>query len=155
VSQTIIPAAIRKTLEVKASPQKAFDVFTAGIGRWWPKEHTIGKAPLEEAVIEPRVGGRWYGRDVEGGEDNWGDVLAWEPPGRLLLAWRISSQWVCDPTVHTEVEVTFTDLGDGRCRVDFEHRELQNLGLGADVAAEAMNDGWGMILDRYRAAAEG
>jgi uncharacterized protein YndB with AHSA1/START domain len=154
VSQTIIPAAIRKTLEVKASPQKAFEVFTAGIGRWWPKEHTIGKAALDTAVIEPRVGGRWYGRDVEGGEDNWGDVLAWEPPGRLLLAWRISGQWVCDPSVHTEVEVTFTDLGDGRCRVDFEHRDLHNLGLGADVAAEGMNDGWGMILDRYRAAAE-
>lgn len=154
MSQTITPAAIRKTLEVRATPQKAFEVFTGGIDRWWPKDHTIGKAPLERAVIEPRVGGRWYGIDVEGGEDNWGDVLAWEPPGRLLLAWRISSKWVCDPSVHTEVELTFTDLGDGRCRVDFEHRDLANLGEGADTAAVSMDSGWEGILGRFKAVAE-
>jgi uncharacterized protein YndB with AHSA1/START domain len=154
LNQTIIPAAIRKTLEVKATPQKAFEVFTAGIDRWWPKSHTIGKAPLKRAVIEPRAGGRWYGIDVEGGEDDWGEVLAWEPPGRLLLAWRISAHWVCDPAVHTEVEVRFTDLGDGRCRVDFEHRDLQNLGAGAETAAASMDGGWGTILGLYQAAAE-
>jgi uncharacterized protein YndB with AHSA1/START domain len=154
LSQTITPAAIRKTLEVRATPQKAFQVFTAGIDRWWPKDHTIGKAPLDRAVIEPRVGGRWYGLDVEGGEDDWGEVLAWEPPSRLLLAWRISGEWVCDPSVHTEVEVNFTDLGDGRCRVDFEHRDLANLGKSAAAAAASMDRGWGTILGLYKAAAE-
>ena len=54
MSQTITPAAIRKTLEVHATPQKAFQVFTDGIDRWWPKDHTIGKAPLKQVVIEPR-----------------------------------------------------------------------------------------------------
>ncbi|MDB5495189.1 MAG: ATPase [Phenylobacterium sp.] len=154
MSQTITPAAIRKTLEVRATPQKAFQVFTDGIDRWWPKDLTISKAPLKQVVIEPRVGGRWYGIDVDGAEDDWGDVLAWEPPGRLLLAWRISGKWVCDPSVHTEVEVTFTDLGDGRCRVDFEHRDLANLGEGADTAAVSMDSGWGGILGRFKAAAE-
>jgi uncharacterized protein YndB with AHSA1/START domain len=151
---TIKPADIRKSLEVRASPEKAFSVFTAGIDRWWPKTHTIGKAPLKEVVIEPKVGGRWYGLDVEGGEDDWGDVLAWEPPRRLVLAWRINGRWACDPAVHTEVEVIFTDLGDGRCRVDFEHRDLQNLGEGAAEAAASMTSGWGTILDLYKAVAE-
>jgi uncharacterized protein YndB with AHSA1/START domain len=151
---TITPAPIRKTLTVRATPEKAFKVFTAGIDRWWPKSHTIGKAPLKEVVIEPRVGGRWYGRDVEGGEDDWGDVLAWEPPGRLVLAWRISARWVCDPAVHTEVEVRFTDLGDGSCRVDFEHRDLQNLGEGVETAVVSMTSGWGSILELYQTAAE-
>jgi uncharacterized protein YndB with AHSA1/START domain len=154
LSQTITPAAIHKTLEVRATPRKAFQVFADGIDRWWPKNLTIGKAPLKQVVIEPRVGGRWYGIDVDGGEDDWGDVLAWEPPGRLLLAWRISSKFVCDPSVHTEVEVTFTDLGDGRCRVDFEHRHLANLGEGAAAAAVGMDSGWGGILDRFKAVAE-
>jgi uncharacterized protein YndB with AHSA1/START domain len=151
---TITPAPIRKTLELRASPEKAFRVFTAGIDRWWPKSKTVGKAPLKEVVIEPRVGGRWYGLDVEGGIDLWGDVLAWEPPGRVLLAWRISSRWQCDPKVHTEVEVTFTDLGDGRCRVDFEHRDLANLGEGALESAQLMDGGWGGILEQYKAVAE-
>lgn len=151
---TITPAPIRKTLEIRATRERAFQVFTAGIDRWWPKSHTIGKAPLKEVIIEPRVGGRWYGLDVEGGEDDWGDVLAWEPPGRLLLAWRISARWVCDPAVHTEVEVIFTDLGDGRCRIDFEHRDLQNLGEGALEAVRSMDSGWGSILQAYTAVAE-
>lgn len=154
MSQTILPAPIRKTLEVRATPEKAFRVFTAGIDRWWPKTHTIGKHPLKQAVIEPRVGGRWYGVDVEGGEDVWGEVLAWEPPGRLLLAWRINGEWACDPSVHTEVEVIFTDLGDGGCRVDFEHRDLINLGKGAETAAAGMDSGWGGILEMFKTAAE-
>jgi uncharacterized protein YndB with AHSA1/START domain len=154
LSQTITPAAIRKTLTVRATPEKAFQVFTAGMDRWWPKTHTIGKAPLKEVVIEPRVGGRWYGLDVEGGEDDWGDVLAWEPPGRLLLAWRINAKWACDPAVHTEVEVIFTDLGGGTCRVDFEHRDLANLGEGAESAAASIDSGWGTILGLYKAVAE-
>lgn len=57
--RTIAPADIRKTLMVKASPQKAFDVFTAGHDRWWPRTHTIGQTPLKTAVLEPGVGGRW------------------------------------------------------------------------------------------------
>jgi uncharacterized protein YndB with AHSA1/START domain len=153
-TQTITPAPIRKTLEVRATRAKAFRVFTDGIDRWWPKTHTIGKAPLARAVIEPRAGGRWYGIDVDGGEDDWGEVLAWEPPGRLLLAWRISGTWVCDSSVHTEVEVIFTDLGDGRCRVEFEHRDLANLGEGAETAAASMTSGWGTILGLFQAEAE-
>ena len=105
MSQTIQPAAIRKSLTVAASPETAFKVFTEGFDRWWPKTHTIGKAALAKAVIEPREGGRWYGLDGNGHEDEWGDVLAWEPPERLLLAWRINGLWTYDPTLLTEIEV--------------------------------------------------
>jgi uncharacterized protein YndB with AHSA1/START domain len=151
---TIKPAAIRKTLTVRASPQKAFSVFTDGIDRWWPKSHTIGETPLKRTVIEPGVGGRWYGLSEAGVEDVWGDVLAWEPPHRLVLAWRISGQWKCDPAVHTEVEVVFTDLGDGATRVEFEHRMLENLGEGAEATRGQMDGGWGMILGLFKDVVE-
>jgi uncharacterized protein YndB with AHSA1/START domain len=154
-AHTIIPAAIRKTLVVKASPQKAFSVFTEGFDRWWPKAHTVGETPLATAVIEPRLGGRWYGRSQAGVEDVWGDVLAWEPPTRLLLAWRINGEFKCKPSVHTEVEVRSTDLGDGSTRVDFEHRDLQNLGANAEKARESMDGGWAGILAAFKTVVEG
>lgn len=154
MSQLIQPAAIRKTLEVRAAPAKAFAVFTDGFDRWWPRSHTIGKSPLKRAVIEPGVGGRWYGVDEDGGEDDWGEVLAWEPPARLLLAWRINGRWTYDPSVLTEVEVCFTDLGDGRTRVDFEHRHLERLGDGGEEASQAMSGGWSGILESFKATAE-
>lgn len=154
MSPTIKPAPIRKTLTLRATPEKAFRVFTQGIDRWWPRTHHIGEGELARAVIEGRAGGRWYGIDDRGREEDWGEVLAWEPPRRLLLAWRINAKFECDPRVHTEVEVRFSDLGDGGCRVDFEHRDLAGLGAGALETAARMDGGWGHILELYRQTAE-
>ena len=60
MTQHIRPAPIRKTVTVKAPPEAAFQVFTAGMGRWWRPDHHIGKSPLKDVVLEPRVGGRWF-----------------------------------------------------------------------------------------------
>jgi uncharacterized protein YndB with AHSA1/START domain len=87
----IKPAPVRKSVSVAAPPETAFRVFTAGFDSWWPRTHSIGEAALKTAVIEPRTGGRWYGLLENGSEAEWGDVLAWEPPRRLLLAWRIGA----------------------------------------------------------------
>ena len=35
-------APVRKSIRVAASQAHAFEVFTAGLGRWWPLEHGIG-----------------------------------------------------------------------------------------------------------------
>jgi uncharacterized protein YndB with AHSA1/START domain len=154
--QAIQPAAIRKSFTVRATPEKTFAVFTDGFDRWWPKSHTIGSSPLKRAVLEPGVGGRWYGLAEDGTENEWGDVLAWEPPHRLLLAWRINGQWTHDPNLHTEVEVRFTALDGGETRVDFEHRDLERLGTGPAVeqTRASMDGGWGGILEGFKAVAE-
>jgi hypothetical protein len=39
---TIRPAPVRKSLVVKATPEKSFTAFTSGIGRWWPRSKSIG-----------------------------------------------------------------------------------------------------------------
>jgi uncharacterized protein YndB with AHSA1/START domain len=157
VSQTIQPAAIAKTLTVRATPEKAFAIFTDGFDRWWPKTHSIGDSPLKKAVLEPGVGGRWYGLHEDGSEGLWGDVLVWEPPTRLLLAWRITHQWGYDPNLLTEVEVRFTALPGGETRVDFEHRGLERFG-DSDAAAQtrvSMDGGWSTILDGFKAVVDG
>ena len=156
MNQTIVPAAIRKSLTVAVNPERAFAVFTDGFDRWWPKTHTVGKAPLKRAVIEPREGGRWYGIDENGHEDDWGDVLAWEPPNRLLLAWRINGNFVYDPQVLTEVEVLFRPTAEGHTQVEFEHRHLERLGENAEHGRAMMDspNGWGGILEGFRRAAE-
>ena len=147
----IKPAPVRKTLMVEAPAEHCFDVFTAGFSRWWPRSHHIGASEMKGGVIEPRAGGRWYEIGEDGSECQWGDVLVWEPPSRLVLAWRLGADFTYDPALLTEVEVTFTPAGGDRTRVDLEHRLIENMGERAAEARESVDSpgGWGSILAAF------
>ena len=149
----IKPAPVRKSVTVEAPITRAFDMFTAGLGRWWPSTHSVGKSAIKTAVIEPRIGGRWYEIGEDGNECNWGDVLAWEAPTRILLAWRIGVDWQYHRDLHTEVDVRFTALGENSTRVDLEHRLLENMGATAEKAREIFKSdgGWTGLLAGYQA----
>jgi uncharacterized protein YndB with AHSA1/START domain len=154
MTTTITPAPVRKSIRVKAPPTRAFEVFTAGMGRWWIKTHSINASPLADVIIEPRAGGRWFERGEDGSECPWGHVIAWEPPSRLLLAWQIGGDWKFDPDLVTEVEVRFTPERDGT-RVDLEHRNIERFGANADAIRAAFEspEGWGGLLDSFAAIA--
>jgi uncharacterized protein YndB with AHSA1/START domain len=149
----IQPAPVRKSIFVNAPPERAFDIFANGIGRWWPKSHKIGAADLDRPVIEPRTGGRWYEIDVDGSQCEIGKVLAWEPPARLLLAWKLDPEWKFDPDLVTEVEVLFT-AEEGGTRVNLEHRHLERMGDRAEAVRELVDspNGWGLLLQLYSEA---
>jgi uncharacterized protein YndB with AHSA1/START domain len=144
---TIAPIVHR--IEVKAPPARAFDLFAARIGEWWPKGRSIGRNPHAAIVIEPVAGGRWFERDAEGNETRWGKVLAWEPPSRLLLGWQINTQWVFDPDLLTEVELTFAPADGGGTLVTLEHRDLERFGTDAAAHAGRLNGGWPGILGPF------
>jgi uncharacterized protein YndB with AHSA1/START domain len=154
MNQTTI-APVRHSVTVPISAQRAFTLFTEGFNTWWIGHH-IGDAELAEAVIEPRVDGRWYERGVDGTECDWGKVLVYEPPGRLVMTWQLNSDFKFDPDLShaSEVEVRFTESG-GRTTVDFEHRYIERLGAGADELAKQVSSegGWPAILDLYAKAA--
>jgi uncharacterized protein YndB with AHSA1/START domain len=145
-----------KQFVVEASQERAFQVFTDGIDRWWPREHHIGKSPLKRAVIEPKMGGRWYAICQDDTECDTGKVLAWDPPRRLVLSWQLTAQWVFDSSFVTEIEVTFTAEGPNRTLVRFEHRNLERYGEAAPELRKriAAQDGWGKTLDAFKHAAE-
>lgn len=155
-TRVIRPAPVRKVVLVKVAPQRAFEVFTAGFARWWPgASHHIGQAPYKTAVIEPRAGGRWYEIGEDGSQCPWGDVLAWEPPSRLLLAWRIGADWQYHADLETEVEVTFVADGEGT-RVTLEHRRLERMGEAAEGLRAQIDSegGWTGIMALYAAEAD-
>ena len=151
MDQTIRPAPVRKSVRVNAPPQRAFEVFTAGIGRWWPKSHHICKSDLDTHVIEPRAGGRWYERGVDGVECDVGKVLVWDPPSRLVLAWQLTPGWTYDPELITEVEVQFIADGVNATRVELEHRNLERMGERAEAMRQQIDspNGWGALLQLF------
>ena len=146
-------APIRRSVVVKAPPARAFTAFTKDMARWWPAFATIGANPFVAVVVEPREGGRWFERDAEGNETEWGKVLAWEPPGRVVLAWQIDAAFKYDPNLITEVEMTFTTQPDGATLATFEHRNLERMGDSAAALAEMLGNGWVGIVDGYAAFA--
>jgi uncharacterized protein YndB with AHSA1/START domain len=152
--RTIQPAPVRKTLVVKADIERSFTAFTSRIGSWWPRNRTLGSAPQADVIIESRIGGRWYERGADGSECEWGKVLRWEPPSRLVLAWQIDANFKYDPGCVTEVELKFTALGAEKTRVEFEHRHLERLGERSQIVRDMLDSGWVGILDLYVKAAQ-
>lgn len=149
--------SVQKTIVVNAPLARAFKVFTEGLDKWWPRSHKIGQAALQRAVLEPRAGGRWYEVGEDGAQCEWGKVLVYEPPHRLVLAWQINALWQFDGTLVTEVEVKFIAEDEKRTRVELEHRNLERFGAHAAEIRKTFESeqGWGGILEGFSRAVTG
>jgi uncharacterized protein YndB with AHSA1/START domain len=149
--------AVRHDVVVRTSPERAFEIFTADIGTWWPKTHTILSAPVAEVVFEPRVGGRVYDRGVDGTIGEWSRVLEFTPPRRIVLAWLLDGEWRYDPDLDhaSRVTVGFAPDGEGT-RVSLVHEEFERHGAGAASVAGGVDgpNGWPGLLPLFAAAAD-
>jgi uncharacterized protein YndB with AHSA1/START domain len=146
------PNSVRKVVSVDAPQNVAWQVFTGQLGTWWPLAmYKIGKAKAVDAIIEPRVGGRWYERGEDGSTCDWGRVLAWEPHSRLLLSWDITADWQYDAALQTEIEVRFIAEGTSKTRVELEHRRLDRYGDRRDEMRTIFDQtgDWGQLLRAF------
>jgi uncharacterized protein YndB with AHSA1/START domain len=150
------PNSVRKVVDVAAPLDVAWRVFTEGMGGWWPLgQYKIGKAEAVDAIVEPHVGGRWYERGKDGNTSDWGSVLVWEPPSRLVLSWDITADWQYDPELKTEIEIRFIAQGNDATRVELEHRRLDRYGARRDEMRRIFDSGgdWGRLLEMFGKAA--
>ena len=149
--------SVRHTITVEAPREHAFEVFTRGIDTWWFRDHSIGTEPLKEVVMEPCKGGRVFERGIHGAECDWGRVLAYEPPSRVVLSWHLNGQWQYDPDpAHaSEVDVRFIPDGPGRTTVEFEHRHIERA-VGAEQLRAGVDSegGWNGLLAMFAAKAK-
>jgi uncharacterized protein YndB with AHSA1/START domain len=156
MNQPATDPTIRKTITVEAPQARAFAVFADQMGSWWPLEtHTTGSAKAQTVIVEPHAGGRWFERGIDGSECDWGSVIAYEPPARLLLNWQLGTEWRYDPEINTEVEIRFIAEAETRTRVEFEHRGLAEAYGDKAEGMHASFDGpggWTDILDHYARA---
>jgi uncharacterized protein YndB with AHSA1/START domain len=155
MTPTLTIAPVRKSIRVNTGQTHAFDVFTAGLGRWWPRTAKIGNAPLKMSVLEPRLGGRWYELGEDGSQTDVGKVLLWDPPQRFVVSWDINSSWKPDTAVNSEVEVRFIADGPDATLVELEHRKFEQ--MGAEPGAKMRKDvdgGWPRMLEHFKREAE-
>ena len=151
--------AVSKSVVVKATPARAFEVFTAGFDSWWPRgHHLIEDSPLDHVGIEPRVGGRCYELTEDGRTCTWGRVLTWDPPRGLSYTWEIQPDWGIVPPEGgpaSTVTVTFEAV-EGGTRVGIVHSGLEVHGEGWQSMRDAIDgeQGWNGMLLAYAAVAE-
>jgi activator of Hsp90 ATPase-like protein len=149
VTETVTGAPIVKSVHVECSPERAFEVFTRDVARWWPTEtHALHPGEVREVVWEEREGGEVYEIGRTGEKALWATVLAWAPPDGFTIAWRVNAE----AEAATEVEVRFTPDAGGT-RVDLEHRHWERLGERAAETMASYRSGWDFVLGRFVAHA--
>jgi uncharacterized protein YndB with AHSA1/START domain len=153
MTTTIQP--LRASITVRRSPDDAFRLFTRDMGTWWPVDlHSLaadeheGRVRVESLTFEEGRGGRIVERMSDGTEGTWGTVLIWEPPSRVVLAWKPNT----NERPPTELEVRFTPDGAGTL-VELEHRGWERLGEVAEEARTSYGQGWTRVLSRFATAA--
>ena len=125
MAKTVEEAVVRKSIRVQVPIEQAFSVFVEQMEMWWPPAHHIGEKPFASIFVEPRVGGRWYERDVEGrvrlgysegvGSAAAGDVLVASGTGLEVRA-RI---WQRRATLRSDLRATgLRGLGRARAQRD-------------------------------------
>jgi uncharacterized protein YndB with AHSA1/START domain len=136
--------AVHESILVDAPLDDAFDYFTSRMSEWWPLEiASYGGHRARDIFLEPRVGGRFFERFVDGDELQVGSVVDCDRPERIVFTWR-AADWDGE----TEVEVTFTPVTEGT-RVDLTHRGFDRIGpVGPDVAAK-FRGGWPGVIAAY------
>ena len=83
---TRAPAPVRSAVTVPQSPAEAFALFAERLVDWWPREYTWAQDTLQRIGVDPQIGGRCYEIGPHEFPADWGRVLAWDRPARLLLA---------------------------------------------------------------------
>ena len=141
---------IRLSFEVECSVDHAFRVWTALTSLWWPADHTVTVEEGLAVVFEPRVGGRIFERTATGEEHDWGEILEWDPPRRLMYLWHLRA----DRADATEVEIRFHPSSTaGSTVVEIEHRGWERLGDRGQQRRDGNLGGWRTLLPHYVEAA--
>jgi uncharacterized protein YndB with AHSA1/START domain len=151
--EAVPSTSVKRTIRVNVPIEKAFQVFTERMGAWWPASHHIAAQPFHDVVVEPREGGRWFERDNNGAECDWGRVLSWEPPYRLTLSWQLQPDWKysADMSRASEVALEFIAEGNQATRLELEHRHIERHGEGWENLRKGVDapGGWTGILETF------
>jgi uncharacterized protein YndB with AHSA1/START domain len=138
-------APVVKTVKINLPVNAAFRLFTEDVNRWWPlATHSVFGDEAVSCTLEGRVGGRFYEMHRDGRQSEWGQVLVWEPPHRVVFTMHPGRT----RDTAQEVEVTFQGEARGT-RVTLTHRGWENLGEQAKVMRGRYDHGWEGVLEKY------
>ena len=142
---------VRKSVTVPATPQRAFDLFTAHFHEWWPLQtHSVGLDQAVGVTFGAGTGGTIVETLADGATSTWGTITRWEPPHRVAFSWHAGTL----AAEATRVEVTFTEDEPGSTVVRLVHSGWERRPDGAR-ARDGYESGWDPVVASFAVAAGG
>ncbi|MBT4710692.1 MAG: hypothetical protein HOB82_04090 [Alphaproteobacteria bacterium] len=147
---------IVKSIEVPCGQEQAFNVFVNEMDTWWPlgkfTTSAMAGAPAKAIRVEAKKGGTITEISGDDTEYLWGTFLEFDPFGSFAMDFHFGPP---DQVIEerTRLEVAFTDLGDGKTRVQLTQTGWEGLGEWAADIRGGYDFGWGPIFEEgYKAA---
>jgi uncharacterized protein YndB with AHSA1/START domain len=138
--------SIRKELQIEATLEDTFRIFTQEIAAWWPFEgREVLDGPKEAVVLEPYAGGRLYERTVDGREGDWGSVVEYQAPSRLVLRWHPGYTEDLATTITVELQALDVKLTN----LVLVHAGWEVHGADAARIADGYTTGWDTVLEGF------
>lgn len=151
-------AVVHVQRTVAAPIARVFTAFTTEMHAWWPPDHRLGSAVRRDVTLEQREGGRWFETGADGSTCDWGRVLVWDPPRRVVLSWGIRPGFVPEPddARASRVEVRFEETSPGATAISITHSAFERHGEGWEAMRESVAGpgGWPDIADALARLAE-
>ena len=138
---------IEKRLTVPLSPKEAFDLFTARMDLWWPKESHSLMGANAQVTFPTHVGDEIIEEGPDGTRRPWGHLIAYEAGRYLAYAW-YPGRTKDEATV---VTVTFSATDEGTL-LELTHGGFEILGPTADAVSTSYLHGWDLVLGCYASA---
>ncbi len=137
---TALPPVTRH-VEVATDPARAFELWTAQVGSWWPMAtHSVHGADATVAFTD----GRLVETAPDGSTCTWGTVTAWAPPDLLAMTWRPGR----DTSDATQIEVRFESVDLERTRVTLTHSGWEARAEAAQIRGN-YDIGWAVVLGTF------
>jgi hypothetical protein len=109
-------APVVKSVEVACAPEWAFELFTSGIGQWWPLlTHSVFGKEAASVVMGAGIGEQIVETSAAGERSSWGTIVGWEPGRSVAFTWHPG----LPPEETTDVVVRFTPTARGRWSSSF------------------------------------
>lgn len=136
-----LPAVVSNVV-VELPIEDAFELFTSGIGGWWPlSSHSVGREEATSCHFETRVGGEIYELESDGTRHTWGTILELDAPNRVVFSWHPGREVEKQQTI----EVMFSPDGD-LTHVELVHQDWEVFAEKSGEMREQYTTGWAFVM---------
>jgi hypothetical protein len=141
---------VQRQVRVALAPERAFDLFTRQMARWWPfRGHSGFDEDAVDVVFDGRIGGEVTEHARDGRRMVWGVLTEWQPPHGFAMRWHPG----LDAAEATLLRVTFAPMAGGGTEVAIHHGGWEARGTAAAEKRDQYDHGWPATMAAFEAYA--